>query len=64
MEVCPVGFNIDMHGHTDEQVVLLLTLQCGVTGTVRHRVNITCCGVTNTGRHAAHSHLFVYISTT
>ena len=41
-----------------------LTPQRGVTGTARHRVNITCRGVTSTVRHAARSHSFVYISTT
>jgi len=41
-----------------------LTLQCGMTCTIRHRVNIPCRGMTHTIRHGAHSHLFVYISTT
>ena len=41
----------------------LLTLQCGVTSTARHSVNITCRGVTSPARHAARSHSFVYIST-
>jgi len=42
----------------------LLTLQRGVTSTARHGKNITCHGVTSTARHGAHTHSFVYISTT
>ena len=49
---------------TDVNTVLTLTLQRGVTGTARHRVNITCRGVTSTVRHAARCHSFVYILTT
>ena len=44
-------------------LLLVLTLQRGVTSTARHSVNITCRGVTSPARHAARSHSFVYIST-
>jgi len=48
---------------SDLAVLLLLTLQRGVTSTAHHSVNITCRGVTSPARHAARSHSFVYIST-
>jgi len=41
-----------------------LTMQCGVTCTVRHRIIVTYRGLTYYELHAAHSHLFIYNSIT